>query len=142
MFEFLACDFLNTYYTDHIARSILSSFPYYILLTVPLNNIQISFRDILLNKTPSPSSTWNGLEAGLLIQLQASNCPSAVVVINKGWLKLLEQRAICTSRNAGKIIEMVCNGFAVLTSDDVRYLRYTESILEDYGITRMMVTVN
>ena len=32
MFEFLARDFPNTYYTDHIVHSILSSFPYYILL--------------------------------------------------------------------------------------------------------------
>ena len=29
--------------------------------------------------------------------------------------------------------------FAVLTSDDVRYMIYSESILEDYGITGMPV---
>ena len=44
-----------------------------------------------------------------------------------------------TSQNAGKVIKIACNGFAVLTSDDVTYLRYTESILEDYGITGMPV---
>ena len=44
-----------------------------------------------------------------------------------------------TSRNAGEVSETACNGFEVLTSDDVRYLRYTESILEDYGITGMPV---
>ena len=42
-------------------------------------------------------------------------------------------------KNAGKVIEIACNGFAVLMSNDVSYLRYTESILEDYGITGMLV---
>ena len=44
-----------------------------------------------------------------------------------------------TSQNTGEVIEIACNGFAVLTSDDVKYLRNTESILEDYGIPGMPV---
>ena len=32
--------------------------------------------------------------------------------------------------------------FAVLTSNDVSYIRYSESILEDYGITGMPVKLS
>ena len=51
MFEFLERDFPNTYYTDHIARLILSSFPYYILLILLVNNFHVKhFRRFVQNE--------------------------------------------------------------------------------------------
>ena len=47
MFEFLAYDFPNTYYTDHIAHLILSSFPYYILLIIRTVGIAVQLAIVI-----------------------------------------------------------------------------------------------